>query len=752
MFDINKLNRQQKLAVKETEGPVMILAGAGSGKTRTLVSRMGYLIEEKNISPYQVLALTFSNKAAGEMRERIASAIQVDIGALQVTTFHSFCARLLRNEANYLGLSRSFTIYDDSESKSVVKSIMGRHGLNTKQVSPFEIMNYFSSLKHLGHYLGRENKIEIDYELEKDDAYYTFFEEYETEIHKANAIDFGGLITAVIQLFETYPNVLESYQNRYKYILVDEYQDTNRAQFELVEKLALIHRNICVVGDEDQSIYSWRGADIRNILEFEESFPEAKILKLEQNYRSSANIIEAASHVIQRNSQRKGKELWTENENGESIQIRECENDIKESQFVASEIDKLISSGVPLNDIAVFYRANAQSRLIEDALRNSNTPYRIVGGIKFYERKEVKDILAYMRLIINEKDSLALSRIINVPARGIGTTTLRKIEEEAIKSNSTLWEIISSLCENSQDFSHIRLSAKVKSALSNFSSLINECRAMNEQNESCIIIFEKVMHESGYYDSLIQKKDYESQARIENLEELGNAIKQFEKINSSNRLVNFLETITLDQSREGDNKDEGEIALMTIHGAKGLEFPYVFVTGLEENVFPSYQSMDNGEIGIEEERRLFYVAMTRAMKRLYLTFAQGRMLFGQIKFNGPSRFLNEIPNKYYDWKIEGKKRSQFNFNDENSYDDDWNDFSQESSFNEESYIVRQTTHEKQKILKSTYPEGSKVGHSLYGEGIVLESSSPGPDEKVVIKFRDGSKKKFMVKFAPLTLL
>lgn len=746
-MDLSGLNKAQKEAVLNTDGPIMILAGAGSGKTRTLVTRISYLMEELHISPFQILALTFSNKAAREMRDRISTQVSSDIGALQITTFHAFCARILRSEANYLGLSRNFTIYDTSESKAIAKTLLQRRGISTKEVSPFEILYYIDDIKNNGFYAERE-ETDGDFEIDKDDEWYPYYLEYEAELHKANAVDFGGLITGIIQLFEKFPEVLERYQDRFKYLLVDEYQDTNRAQFELVKMLSEKRKNICVVGDEDQSIYSWRGADIRNILDFEKVFKNARVLKLEQNYRSSRNIIEAATYVINRNTERKGKQMWTDNPEGESIEIVECHNDKTEAEFISKELIKLNKAGAPHNEMAIFYRTNSQSRVIEDHLRKYNLPYRVVGGVKFYERKEVKDLLGYLRLVVNSKDSLALSRIINVPARGIGATTLRKLEDEAISTGCSLWEIVDTIVNNPEDYKHIRLSAKIKSSLSVLASLINEIKTLDSEKAKPSVLYEKVLHESGYWEFLKAKKDYESQARMENLQELSSAFKQYEDTNKNPSLTGFLETITLDSSGEGDKEENsGEVSLMTIHGSKGLEFEYCFVVGCEENVFPSYRSLEDGERGIEEERRLFYVAMTRAMKRLYITFAQGRMLFGQLKFNGPSRFIHEIPEKLYLWKKDsGGVQSSGRPWDKPK--DDWgDDFSQESSYDDDVvYEVRET------IVLAKYPTGSNVVHSLYGEGKVLESDGAGATEKVLIKFKDGARKRFMVKFAPIEMV
>jgi len=438
-MNLNFLNESQKEAVLMTDGPVMILAGAGSGKTRTLVARIQYLLEDKNISPFQVLAVTFSNKAAREMRERLAHNTQVNVGALNVTTFHAFCAKVLRMEAVYLGLSKNFTIYDDGESQSIIKALLTKRGINQKELSPYTVAAYIDGLKNLGYYVGLPRSPDVE-KFAEDKRLFDLFIDYEAELHRSNAIDFGGLITGVLNLFRSFPEVLLKYQQKFKYVLVDEYQDTNRAQFELIQQLSHLHRNVCVVGDEDQSIYSWRGADIRNILTYENVFPEAKLIKLEQNYRSSKKIIEAASEVISRNMARKGKQMWTNNDEGDEIRIVECRDDKAEADFVGQEIRKLHQEGVSLKDIAVFYRNNAHSRTIEDALRKEKFPYRVVAGIKFYDRKEIKDMISYMRIVVNKKDSLALTRIINTPARGVGATSLRKLEDEAVRIGISLFE------------------------------------------------------------------------------------------------------------------------------------------------------------------------------------------------------------------------------------------------------------------------------------------------------------------------
>ena len=744
-MNLDFLNESQRQAVLMTDGPVMILAGAGSGKTRTLVARIQYLLEEKRVSPYQILAVTFSNKAAREMRERLAVNTSVNIGTLQVTTFHAFCAKVLRMEATYLGLSKNFTIYDDGESQSIIKAILTKRGINLKELSPYTVAAFIDGLKNLGYYLGLARNADVE-KYAEDKRLFDIFMEYEAELHRSNAVDFGGLITGVLNLFRSYPEVLQKYQQKFKYVLVDEYQDTNRAQFDLVLQLSQDNRNLCVVGDEDQSIYSWRGADIRNILDYETVFPEAKLIKLEQNYRSSKKIIEAASEVISRNVARKGKMMWTDNDDGEEIRIIECRDDKAEADFVGQQIRHLVQEGVSLKDIAVFYRNNAHSRTIEDALRKEKFPYRVVAGIKFYDRKEVKDMISYMRVVVNKKDSLALTRIINTPARGVGATSLRKLEDEAVRLQLSLFELIEKIVENPSEFKHLSLSGKVQSAVYQLVHLIQEVQVLESQNHSPSFSYEKLLNESGYYEVLRADKSYEGAARLENLEELMSAIKQFEDSETEPNMVKFLETITLDTTVSEDGSTD-QVSLMTVHGSKGLEYPYVFLIGIEENIFPSYKSLEVGPVAIEEERRLFYVAMTRAMKQLTITFAQSRLLWGSIKFNGPSQFLHEIPAKYYNWEFfqTGSKKAQFD-----GYSKSYDDFDQTTSSDDQVFYREKVYQTKKAVAAlSNYPSGSKIIHALYGEGTVLDSEGLGQDEKVTILFRDGIRKKFMVKFAPL---
>ena len=711
-MNIMQLNESQQSAVESVDGPVMILAGAGSGKTRTLTARMAYLLREKRIHPTKILALTFSRKAANEMRERMISLHGVD-NSFHISTFHSFCAKVLRQNGDFLGLSRNFTIYDTSESKAVVKDILLGYKINLKTTTPFDVLSYISSLKNKGHYPGRK-----DFSHDMDKEFFPFYQDYEVFLAKANAVDFDGLITGVIQLFEKYPDVLRRYQENIEYVLVDEYQDTNRAQFQLITMLCEKKRNLCVVGDEDQSIYSWRGADINNIFDFEDSFPEARLIKLEQNYRSSKNIIEAAGFVIAHNTQRKDKVLWTDNTPGEPISIVKCRDDRDEAAFVAEKILDLLKRGVRYQDIAVFYRAHMQSRLIEDSLRYQKIPYTIVGGLKFYERKEIKDMMAYLKLVVNHNDSLALGRIINTPPRGIGTTSLKKIEAEAQRAGHTLWDFFMYWKDHQNDFP---LSARTKNGLVEFIDLIKLAGEWEENKQSPSEIYNLILKKSGYKTFLDSNKNYETMAKKENLGEFQTAIAQFEMQSENPSLRGFLETIVLDDEDPENNQKKGQISLMTIHGAKGLEFPYTFILAAEENIFPSYLGIQDGHNGVEEERRLFYVAMTRAMKKLYISYVKGRMLFGQIRFNDPSRFVGEIPKKFCIYE---------------KYPDHVSDL--------------EDSQDPQKESSSHFKKGANVIHAQYGKGRVLQCKGKGESKKIVIDFH-GTKKTFMLKYTPLRL-
>lgn len=637
---LDGLNPQQKEAVLTTDGPMMILAGAGSGKTKTLISKIVHLLKTKDVQPWEILAVTFSNRAAKEMRERIHKELpEIASTSIQLSTFHAFCARVLRMQSAAIGLKSSFSIYDDSESTAVAKAILKRHDIDPKQINASGLLHFIDQLKNQGYYLNRPN-----FKLRKDvplDKHWPYFEEYEKELANNNAVDFGSLITKVLELFENHPQILDYYTRKYKYLLVDEYQDTNRSQFDLIKLLASKHNNLCVVGDSDQSIYSWRGAEIRNILDFEKVYPNAKILKLEENYRSSKNIIEAATEMIKKNMYRKEKNMFTNNIQGEKIKVFECVDGLREAQYVAQCINNLLKKKVSPKEIAVFYRTNAQSRGLEDGLRRLMIPYQIIGGLKFYERKEVKDVVAYLQVMMNPFDEISLLRVINTPARGIGDKTISSLIENSRSAGLNLFDYLKiTIQKNPKSLG----GAKAIAGITKFVELIAKGQQMNLNGDSPSDIFEHIMDETGYIDILKASNKYEDQARIENLQELKSSIIQFLATSEDKTLTAYLETITLDRTE--DNLDYGKVSLMTIHSSKGLEFDYVFVVGLEETMFPSGQSLGEGIERLEEERRLFYVSVTRARKELSLLYANSRLLYGKLVNNPPSRFISELPKSY----------------------------------------------------------------------------------------------------------
>lgn len=747
------LNENQQACVEYSSGALMMLAGAGAGKTKTLIAKIIHLLEGCDVSPYEILALTFSNKAAKEMRLRLSEYLpaltQNYRNTPMLSTFHSFCAYILRQECELIGLSKNFSIYDDSDSESIIKLLLSKRNISTKQLSPKLISNFIDRCKNRGlgihvsdQYKHHEPLVEqfLDDSFLTRDPLYSYFVEYQQELMRSNAVDFGGLINAVIELFLNHPEkVLAKYQKRFKYILVDEYQDTNKAQFLLLYLLAKQSKHLCVVGDEDQSIYSWRGADISNILDFEKYYSDYKLIKLEQNYRSTANIINAASKVIEHNVHRKGKKMWTDNDLGELIEIHACRDDFDEATKVVNHIENQAIRGMRFDDMAVLFRSSASSRSLEDELRKKRIPYRMVGGIKFYDRKEVKDLMAYLKVIINPADNISLARILNVPIRGIGASSLKKIEEFSSQLDMNLFKSFEYIIDNNP--TSLKLTTKAKSGITQFVNLIHDLRA-HLTHMSVTDLFQEVLKTSGYKQDLLASQDADAQERWNNLEQLYNALATYQNVEESNgekaTMEGFLQTITLDQ--QTDDSQYGVVSLMTVHAAKGLEFPLVFIISAEEESFPSYQSLERGETALEEERRLFYVAMTRAKKKLHLSYARGRMLWGQVRTFDPSQFLSEIPLEFAVWRS-GK-------NDKTSLTQ-----SNYSSSTSKSGLKVDKTYGQievyQSVLSFTYPKGAMVEHSVYGAGVVMGGEGSGEDEKVVIKFHHGSLKKFMVKFANL---
>ncbi|MGV3464030.1 MAG: DNA helicase PcrA, partial [Heyndrickxia sp.] len=630
------LNPEQQEAVKATDGPLLIMAGAGSGKTRVLTHRVAYLMVEKGVNPYNILAITFTNKAAREMKDRIGKIMGGVAEEVWISTFHSMCVRILRRDIDRIGINRNFTILDPTDQQSVIKGILKDKNIDPKKFEPRAILGTISSAKNELVTPEEYSKLVGGfYEQVVSDVY----EEYQRRLRKNQALDFDDLIMMTIQLFNRVPETLEFYQRKFQYIHVDEYQDTNRAQYMLVKMLASRFQNICVVGDSDQSIYRWRGADIANILSFEKDYPRAKVIMLEQNYRSTKRILHAANEVIKNNANRKPKKLWTENAEGQKISYYRADSEQSEAQFVARKIKEMVDSGErKLSDIAILYRTNAQSRVMEEVLLKSNIDYHIVGGIKFYDRKEIKDILAYLRLIANPDDDISLQRVINVPKRGIGSTSFDKIARYAADNDISIYTALKEI-----DF--IGVSPKIAKAAYEFYELIKNYTQMQEYL-SVTELVDEILDKSGYREMLHAEKSLEAQSRLENIDEFLSVTKNFEEGSEDKSLVAFLTDLALvadiDRLDEKEENNNDAIVLMTLHSAKGLEFPVVFLIGLEEGVFPHSRSLME-EAEMEEERRLAYVGITRAEQDLYVTNAAMRTLFGRTNMNPVSRFINEIP-------------------------------------------------------------------------------------------------------------
>ncbi|UYP23536.1 DNA helicase PcrA [Bacillus velezensis] len=635
---LSGLNPVQQEAVKTTDGPLLLMAGAGSGKTRVLTHRIAYLMAEKHVAPWNILAITFTNKAAREMKERVESILGPGADEIWISTFHSMCVRILRRDIDRIGINRNFSILDTADQLSVIKGILKERNIDPKKFDPRSILGSISSAKN--------ELIEPEEFAKTAGGYYDqvtsdVYTDYQKKLLKNQSLDFDDLIMTTIKLFERVPEVLEFYQRKFQYIHVDEYQDTNRAQYLLVKQLAARLENICVVGDSDQSIYRWRGADIANILSFEKDYPSANVILLEQNYRSTKRILQAANEVIKNNSNRKPKNLWTENDEGIKLSYYSGDNEFGEGQFVAGKIYELHSSGRrKLSDIAILYRTNAQSRVIEETLLKSGLNYNIVGGTKFYDRKEIKDILAYLRLVSNPDDDISFTRIVNVPKRGVGATSLEKIASYTAMNGMSMFQAIKQV-----DF--IGVSAKAANALDGFGAMIENLTNMQDYL-SITELTEEILEKTEYREMLKAEKSIEAQSRLENIDEFLSVTKNFEQKSEDKSLVAFLTDLALiadiDQLDQKEEESGGKdaVTLMTLHAAKGLEFPVVFLMGMEEGVFPHSRSLME-EAEMEEERRLAYVGITRAEEELYLTNAKMRTLFGRTNMNPESRFIREIP-------------------------------------------------------------------------------------------------------------
>ena len=624
-MNLDYLNDRQKEAVLYGDGPLLILAGAGSGKTSVLTARVAYLIKERGVDPRSIVAITFTNKAAKEMKDRIIKEVGSIGYSIQISTFHSFGLRIIKENHNLLGYDRNFTILDSDDSLTVIKKILKDMNIDSKRCNPKFIKNRISSCKNE---MITPDKYRAFVNDEVSDIIYKVYKKYQETLLRNNSLDFDDLLVKPIELFTKHPDVLASYQEMFKYIFIDEYQDTNEAQYTLSKMISAKYKNICVVGDDAQSIYSWRGANFKNILNFEKDYKDAKVILLEQNYRSTKTILNAANSVIKNNVQKKDKNLWTENEDGEKIKYVRALDEKDEASFVTKEVKNLRSEGVSLDDIAVLYRTNAQSRTIEEGFLNSNIPYKIVGAYAFYSRKEIKDLLAYLKLIYNPKDDVSLTRVINYPKRGIGPKTIDNLSMDAVLNDTSMFDVIKSGKELA------------------FKNMILEMKEKSEEL-SLTETIDMVLLKSGIKSDLESEHTLEADIRLENLEEFKSITKTFEEESGIASLEDFLNEVSL-VSDVNDEKNDNtpKVTLMTIHSVKGLEFSYVFVIGMEENIFPHVNSLEEGSL--EEERRLCYVAITRAKKKLYLVNALRRMLFGRSSVNMPSRFINEIDKKYID--------------------------------------------------------------------------------------------------------
>ena len=762
---IDELNDKQKEAVLQTEGPCLVIAGAGSGKTKVLTHKIAYLMEEKRVLPWNILAITFTNKAANEMKQRVENIVGNAVNDMWIGTFHSICVRILRKFIDRIGFESSFIIFDTSDQRTLIKDCLKTLNIDDKMYTDRSVLAEISngknemlepkqySIKYEGDY--RKSKIAEVYEL------------YQRRLKENNAIDFDDIINFTIKILTENPDILDYYTEKFKYVLVDEYQDTNKAQFTLVSLLASKYGNITVVGDNDQGIYSFRGADITNILNFEKDFPGTIIVKLEQNYRCTGNILKAANAVIKNNENKYEKKLWTQNDEGRLPYIYQGDDEYDEARYIVQEINSLKTEEYyKFSDFTILYRMNAQSRAIEDILNREQIPYKVIGGLKFYERKEIKDAISYLRLIANTSDNLALKRVINEPKRGIGKTSLDKIQEMSEQIGISMYEII----KNAEEYGLNRVYANSRE----FIELIEKLRKQKDELSISELLTE-TLRESGYTKALELENTVEAETRIENLEELMTVAIEFEEQEAENSLNDFLEGITLTSDVDNLEDSDDMVTLMTLHSAKGLEFPVVFLVGMEEGIFPGYKSIGEPK-ELEEERRLFYVGITRAKNYLYITCAKHRTIFGSTSYNTISRFVSEIPEELLDGYGDINSLNDDNFEDSNygwSYGNNYagknktyvfenNNLSTVSAKNVETNtsfsfrtaesFLKNLNKPKDDIDISKYKAGQRVYHKKFGEGIINSVEFEGEDAKVDITFDKVGHKRLMAKFAGLEIL
>ncbi len=761
----DKLNEPQREAVYHTDGPLLILAGAGSGKTRVLTHRIAYLIGERGVNPWNILAITFTNKAAEEMRQRVDNLVGFGAESVWVSTFHSACVRILRRFIDRLGYENHFTIYDTDDQKTLIKEVCRKVDVDTKVFKERSLLLAISSAKN-------EMILPDEFELNAGGDFAKMkiakvYREYETQMRANNALDFDDLLVKTVQLLQTQPDVLESYQERFRYIMVDEYQDTNTVQFQLVSLLAGKYKNLCVVGDDDQSIYKFRGANIRNILDFEHEFPDAKVIKLEQNYRSTGNILNAANSVIANNRGRKEKSLWTENGEGELIRLRQFDTAFDEADFIGEDIKSSVRQGGSYNDSAVLYRTNAQSRLLEEKFIAMNIPYKIVGGVNFYARREIKDLLAYLKTIDNGRDDVAVRRIINVPKRGIGLTTINRIQESATERGIGFYEALLAP-------GLIAGVGRSATKLDSFAALIEYFKTLAEEMNITDLL-QEVIEKTGYIESLENEDKEEAKTRKENIDELISKAATYEEScqdkDEKATLSGFLEEVALVADIDSLDEDQEYVVLMTLHSAKGLEFPRVYLAGMEDGLFPGYMSINAGDREeLEEERRLCYVGITRAEQELTLTSARRRMVHGETQYNPMSRFVKEIPRELLDT---GNKK----FTQETEMPAQQNTYARaREAFRAQAFagaLGGMTPAKNQGVGKPLtgsqalaslqkgsqlaaggngplgYEVGDRVRHVKFGEGTVTDIKEGGRDHEVTIEFDSVGTRKMFAKFAKL---
>uniref|UniRef100_UPI00402B0157 DNA helicase PcrA n=1 Tax=[Ruminococcus] torques TaxID=33039 RepID=UPI00402B0157 len=741
------LNKPQKEAVFHTEGPLLILAGAGSGKTRVLTHRIAYLIEEKGVNPWNILAITFTNKAAEEMRQRVDSLVGIGAESIWVSTFHSMCVRILRRYIDRLGYDNRFTIYDTDDQKTLMKEVCRKTDIDTKRFKERMLLSVISSAKN-------EMILPEEFELNAGGDFVQLkiakvYKEYEAQMRANNALDFDDLLVKAVQLLETQPDVRENYQERFRYIMVDEYQDTNTVQFRLVSLLAGKYRNLCVVGDDDQSIYKFRGANIRNILDFEKEFSDAKVIKLEQNYRSVGNVLEVANSVIRNNKGRKEKTLWTDNEKGEKIRLRQFDTAYDEAQFIAEDIKDETAQGANYSDHAVLYRTNAQSRLLEEKFVAMNIPYKIVGGINFYSRREIKDVLSYLKTIDNGKDDLAVRRIINVPKRGIGLTTINRIQESAAARGIGFYDALSA-----PDL--IPGIGRSASKLDSFAALIEYFKGRSEESGVTDLLTE-VIEKTGYTESLEADDPEELEARVQNIDELVSKAAVYEESCSDRgerpTLSGFLEEVALVADIDSVAEDRDYVILMTLHSAKGLEFPHVYLAGMEDGLFPSYMSISGDDPEeLEEERRLCYVGVTRAEEKLTLTCARMRLVRGERQYNSMSRFIKEMPSALIDTgKREGGFSQNVSLGEKRTYSSEVSGYKRSAYAQKPAFaaIQKGSGLMAKKSEGLSYGVGDRVRHVKFGDGTVTEIKEGGRDYEVTVQFDTAGVRKMFALFAKL---